>query len=327
MNPIRFGVLGCASIARLLAIPAMKSVPNIELVAVASRTREKAFLYASEFSCHAVTGYEELLRLPGIDAIYMPLPTGLHHEWAHRALDAGKHLFIEKSLACNPTEARSIIDKAQSKGLLIKENYMFEYHAQQAVVRELMRTRVGQIRVFRASFGFPPLQKDNFRYDSSLGGGALLDAGGYVLKALGSFFPSHVMRVRAANLTLGESGVDIAGAAMVDLECGGECIPAHVDFGFDHYYQCGVEIWGSKAKLTTNRTFTAGSSFAPSVRIETADGVETRELPKDNHFRNIFVHFVESVFQDDHTAEYQAILKQAELQENVRQAARLPPIV
>lgn len=327
MNPIRFGVLGCASIAMLRAIPAMKSIPAVELVAVASRTSEKAFTFASEFGCHAVTGYEELLRLPGIDAIYMPLPTGLHHEWAHRALDAGKHLFIEKSLACNLTEARSIIDKAQSKGLLIKENYMFEYHAQQAVVRELMRTRIGKVRVFRASFGFPPMQKDNFRYDLSLGGGALLDAGGYVLKALSSFFPSHVLRVRAANLTFGESGVDIAGAAMVDLECGDECVPAHVDFGFDHHYQCGVEVWGSKAKLTTNRTFTAGSSFAPSVRIETADGVENRTLPKDNHFRNIFVHFVESISHYDHTAEYQAILKQAALQEDVRHASGLSRMV
>lgn len=323
MKPIRLGVLGCASVARRQVIPAMKSVPDIELVAVASRTPEKAFAYASEFGCRAVTGYEELLRLPEIDAIYMPLPTGLHHEWAHRALDAGKHLFIEKSLACDLTEARSIIDRARSKGLLVKENYMFEYHAQQAVVRELMRTRVGQVRVFRASFGFPPLQKDNFRYDRTLGGGALLDAGGYVLKALGAFFPNHVLRVRAANFTLGESGVDIAGAAMIDLECGSECIPAHVDFGFDHHYQCGVEVWGSKGKLSTDRTFTAGPNFVPSVRIETAGGLECRELPTDNHFRNILRHFVESIFQDDHTAEYEAILKQATLQEDVWRASGL----
>ena len=323
MTPIRFGVLGCASVARRLVVPAMKKVPSIVLVAVASRSTEKAFQFANEFECQAVCGYEELLLRSDIDAIYMPLPTGLHHEWAHRTLDAGKHLFIEKSLACNFAEARSIIEKARSKGLLIKENYMFEYHAQQAVVRKLIHSHVGQVRVFRANFGFPPLQFNNFRYDLPLGGGALLDAGGYVLKALGTFFPNHYSRVRASNLSLGESGVDIAGTVTVDLTCDDEFIPAHLAFGFDHYYQCGIEVWGSKARLITDRTFTADSNFAPSVRIETADGLENYQLATDNHFQNILIHFVQSTLQIDHTAEYDAILKQAKLQEDVRLNAQL----
>lgn len=317
MKQIRFGVLGCASVARRLVIPAMIEVPTIKLVAVASRSSDKALQYANEFGCRAVTGYKELLLQTDLDAIYMPLPTGLHHDWAHQVLDAGKHLFIEKSLACNLTEAKSIVDKARSKGLLVKENYMFEYHAQQAVVCEHIRKRVGKIRVFRANFGFPPMSPDNFRYDRSLGGGALLDAGGYVLKVLGIFFPNHSMQVRAANLSFDLSDVDIAGAVMVDLERDGERISAHLAFGFDNHYQCGIEVWGSKAKLNTDRTFTAGPNYVPIVRIETADGVEKHELPTDNHFRNILTHFVRATLKNDHSDEYDAVIKQAKLQEDV----------
>lgn len=321
MISVKFGVLGCASIAKRLVLPAMKSLPNIELIAVASRVAEKAALFASEFGCKAIIGYENLLQLPDIDAIYMPLPTALHYEWAHRALDAGKHLFLEKSLACDLSEAQSIVEKARSKGLLVKENYMFEYHSQQAAVSELVRTRVGQIRLFRANFGFPPLQHDNFRYDPSLGGGALLDAGGYVLKSLGVFFPDYVPQVRAATLAMGESGVDIAGAAMVDLVRDSQCIPAHLAFGFDHHYQCSIEVWGNKAKLSTDRTFTAGPGYTPSVRIETATGVENHVMPADNHFQAILARFVESLQMKDLTVEYDAILIQAKLQEDLRRSA------
>lgn len=324
MRSVKFGVLGCAAVAKRLVIPAMKTVSSVELVAVASRTRDKASAYADEFGCRAVFGYDELLSMPDIDAVYMPLPTGLHLEWAHRALDAGKHVFIEKSLASDLLEARSIVEKARSRGLLVKENYMFEYHSQQAVVRELVRMQVGGVRLFRASFGFPPLPPDNFRYDPRLGGGSLLDAGGYVLKALDVFFPEYTPRVRAATLTFGNSGVDIAGAVMVNMESDSQSFPAHLAFGFDHHYQCNIEVWGSQAKLSTDRTFTAGANFAPSIRVETATGIESHALPSDNHFRNILGHFAKSVLScKEHTTEYQAIIKQAALQDDVRRFARL----
>lgn len=323
MKAIKFGVMGCASVAKRLMLPAMMEVSSIELVAIASRTLEKASAYAAEFGCDEVIGYDELLRLPDIDAVYIPLPTGLHHEWAHRALDAGKHVFLEKSLASNYVEAESIVEKARRKGLLVKENYMFEYHSQQATVRELMRSQLGRVRLFRASFGFPPLPSDNFRYDSRLGGGALLDAGGYVLKALSVFFPDYRPRVRAATLTIGDSGVDISGAIMLDMRHDDDqTIPAHLAFGFDHHYQCGIEIWGSQAKLSTDRTFTAGANYSPSIRIETAGQVENHAQPIDNHFRNILLQFAKSVQGNgDHTAEYQAVLRQARLQEDTRHAA------
>jgi NDP-hexose-3-ketoreductase len=322
MKPIRFGVLGCASVAKRLVLPAMQSVSNVELVAVASRTTGKAEAYAAEFGCHSITGYEELIQLPGIDAIYMPLPTGLHLEWAFKALDAGKHLFIEKSLACDLAEAQSIVEKAKASGLLVKENYMFEYHSQQSVVRELIETKVGEVRVFRAHFGFPPLPRDNFRYDAQLGGGALLDAGGYVLKALSVFFPNYNSRVQAATLTLDEErGVDVAGTALVNMKYADKNIPAYIAFGFDHHYQCGIEVWGSHAKLNTNKTFTAGPGFTPSVRLETSSGVDDFELPADNHFKNILTRFVESIYHNDYSSEYQAILRQAALQEELRKVS------
>src|SRR5467141_3575377 len=99
MNHVRVGVLGCASIAYRSTMPAMKAVAGIDLVAVASRSREKAESFASHFGVDPVVGYQALLDRQDIHAVYVPLPTGLHAEWIPKALEAGKHVLAEKSLA------------------------------------------------------------------------------------------------------------------------------------------------------------------------------------------------------------------------------------
>jgi hypothetical protein len=152
----------------------------------------------------------------------------------------------------------------------------------------------------------------------------LLDAGGYVLKALQVFFPGHDARLQAATLTMGDSGVDIAGAAMVEIRSGQECIPCHLAFGFDHHYQCGIEVWGSRGKLVTDRSFTAGPNVSPAARLESAAGTEKISLPTDNHFRRILEAFARSVAGGQFTAEYDAVLRQASLQEDVRRMAGFP---
>jgi predicted dehydrogenase len=318
---IKFGVMGCAAIAKKYMLPAIKNVSAIDLVAVASRTVSKASEFGLKFNCLSYFDYKDLLCDPEIEAIYMPLPTGLHFEWAMKCLDAGKHLLLEKSLALNYREAEELVNKAREKRLLIKENYMFAYHAQQEVVKELINLRVGKIQLFRANFGFPPLSKDNFRYDPQLGGGALLDAGGYVLKALDVFFPHYEAIIQAATLSYENNNVDVAGVATFNLIGQNQVIPCHLAFGFNHYYQCNIDVWGSKARLTTNRTFTSPPAFKANVKIESEFGLEQIDLPESNHFEMILKRYIEILNSGFYQDEYDAILKQAFLQDLVRQKA------
>ena len=138
MSNLRIGVLGCANIARRSVIPAIKSIVEYDLIAIASRTKEKASEFATEFDCEAVEGYQKLLDRKDIDVIYMPLPTGLHEEWVMKALEAGKHILIEKSLAMDYASAKRMVDMARQKGLLIMENFMFLYHKQHQFVKDLI---------------------------------------------------------------------------------------------------------------------------------------------------------------------------------------------
>tara|TARA_R110002167_G_scaffold3623_4_gene17660 strand:+ start:22639 stop:23619 length:981 start_codon:yes stop_codon:yes gene_type:complete len=324
MKKIIFGVMGCASIAKRSVIPAIIQSQKAELRYVASRSIEKANEFAKQFDVEALPNYEALLVQKDIDAIYMPLPTGLHYEWANKVLDAGKHLLIEKSLSTDYLQASDIIEKAKGKNLLVIENYMFEYHTQQKAVLDLVKSHLGKIRLFKASFGFPPLKYNNFRYDPDVGGGALIDAGGYVLKALRVFFPGYRYELLSSTLGMSETGVDLVGSGMFLLhrnEC--NTIPAHVAFGFDNFYQCGVEFWGSKGKIVTDRTFTAHPAYKPQITLETSDFKDRIELEEDNHFLKIIDHFATVLKSRRFSEEYDSILVQARLQQNFRTSAVL----
>lgn len=317
MKILRIGIMGCASIAERKVIPAIKDLDCFKLVAVASRSHEKAKKFADKFKCESILDYKRLLDREDIDAIYMPLPTGLHFEWLTKAIDAGKHVLVEKSFAKSYFEADLLVNSAINRNVFVKENYMFEYHSQQEKVRNIIKDHAGDIHIFRANFGFPPLDKSNFRYDKSLGGGALLDAGGYVLKSLKVFFPLASFKIKSSTLDYSNSAVDIAGTATVDIINDNKVIPAHLCFGFNHVYECSIEVWGSKAKLSTNRTFTAGSDFNPIINIFSSDGMKKIEMNQDDHFKNILVEFYNGVNNNLGQAEGKAILSQARLQQEL----------
>ena len=322
-SPIRIGVMGCANIARRSVIPAIQSLPGFRLAGVASRTPEKGKSFAAQFGGEYLGDYAALLARNDIDAVYMPLPTGLHTEWAAKALQAGKHLLIEKSLASTFGEVESLVALARRHGLVMMENYMFQYHAQQDIVQQIMNKSLGEIRLFRATFCFPPLPSDNFRYDKALGGGALLDAGGYPLKACQLFVGGDI-QVAAACLNRLDNGVDLWGGAMLTSHRNGDTIPLQIAFGFDQFYQCGIEVIGQHGRLTTSRTFTAGEGVVPSALLETPGQKTDIPLPADNHFVRILETFARRIRNGEWECPCVENLAQARLQDQVRRLSECP---
>ncbi len=280
---IKTGVMGCASFAQRSAIPALQGCPEyFELVGVASRTAEKADQFAARFGCQAYHSYQDLLDDPLVELVYMPLPTGLHHEWVHNSLMAGKHVIVEKSMAMDLASAQSMANLATEKQLLLAENFMFLYHSQMSFVRKLLQDEVvGELRQVRAAFGFPPLEAGNFRFQREAGGGALLDAGAYTLKLASALLGSG-LRVNSATLSDPlECGVDTLGAVHLQDERG---ISALTGFGFDNFYQCNFEIWGSAGKITAPRAFTAKPDFSPEIVVERQGHRDVHRIPPDDQF-------------------------------------------
>lgn len=292
MSTVRLGVLGCSAIARRRTLPAAAEVPELETTAVASRDAAKAQRFAAEFGA-AAADYESLLSDPDIDAVYISLPNALHHEWARRALSAGKHVLCEKPLTDTAAKSRELTELAAGNGLVLRENFAFLHHPVHTRVRELVEQgRIGPLRTFTATFGIPPLPAADIRYDADLGGGALLDVGVYPLRAALLLLGRELSVVGAALRHDESTGVDVAGHVLL---VSGDGVFADLEFGFQHSYRSRYALWGGSAALGLDRAFTPPPQHQPVLRIDEQDHAEEITLPAAHQFRTSLAGFAEAV--------------------------------
>ncbi|MEM1374834.1 MAG: Gfo/Idh/MocA family oxidoreductase [Pseudomonadota bacterium] len=183
MTHLRWGILGAAKFAREHMGPAIHLARGAELAAVASRSLDKvAPFQAMAPACQAVESYDALLADDAIDAVYIPLPNHLHVPWAVKALEAGKHVLVEKPAAMASGEFRTLIAARDAAGKLCSEAYMIVHHPQWQRVKHLVGDgAVGALRHIRGAFSFDnSADPSNIRNTAGMGGGALRDIGVYV---------------------------------------------------------------------------------------------------------------------------------------------------
>lgn len=258
-----------------------------------TREKSKAQTFIDQYGGKIIVGYENLVKSNVIDAVYIPLPPALHFKWAKIALQAGKHVFVEKPSTTSLSDTDELIRIASERGLALHENYMFIFHKQLASIDEVVKSgEIGDVRLYRISFGFPLRQKNDFRYNKRLGGGALLDAGGYCMKyaqyLLGE--SAHVVIAQANNIEGYE--VEMYGSATLANDKGNV---AQIAFGMDNDYKCEIEIWGSKGTIISNRILTAPAGFVPTYTIKKNQDIDTRELPEDDAFLKSIQRFEDCV--------------------------------
>jgi len=315
---IKIGILGCANIAHRSMIPAIKQLDTIfELSAIASRTKEKGDKLAEEFQIPLSLDYEELVDHPDIDALYIPLPTGLHKEWVNKALLAGKHVYGEKSLASSYNDALQMVTTAKKNDVCLMEGYMFLYHSQHDTIKKMLEDdAIGEVRHFSSSFGFPPFPPGNFRYDDEVGGGSLLDAAGYTVRAT-HFMMGNDFVVQGATLFIDPKyNTNIYGSAFLTNSKG---IGASVAFGFDNFYQCKYEIWGSKGKIIAERAFTPKADYCPKIIVESNEGTNVINANPDNHFVNAMIEFSKAIqTKANQERHYSEILLQSKSLEQIK---------
>ncbi|HEX6526485.1 MAG TPA: Gfo/Idh/MocA family oxidoreductase [Streptosporangiaceae bacterium] len=322
--PLSIGVLGCADIAWRNTVPAFIRA-GARLAAFASRDAAKSKRFAERFGGVPVKGYERLLDRTDIDVVYIPLPTSLHYFWALCALDAGKHVLVEKPLATNLAEAKDLVAMACKRRRWLMENFGFLYHSQHAHVQQLIADGViGEPQVFSGVFGIPARHPSDIRYRAELGGGALLDLGVYTLRAA-DFLLCQNLKVIGSALRLDvETGVDLGGNALLGSTAG---ISVELAFGFQLSYQSTYSIWGSEGRITLGRAFTPPAELRPPLRLQRRDRVEEITLAADDQFVNLMRVFADSaVSYDGFESCAQTLLRQAALVDQIRVSASQVPV-
>jgi predicted dehydrogenase len=186
---LRIGILGAANIAPLALINPAKENSEVVVAAVAARDASRARAFAAKHDIARVhDDYDTLIADPDLDAIYNPLPNGLHGRWTRAALAAGKHVLCEKPFTANAAEAREIAELAAQSDRVVMEAFHYRYHPLALRVEEIIASgEIGKLQRVEAAFCFPLPKFSDIRYNYSLAGGATMDAGCYAVHMVRTF--------------------------------------------------------------------------------------------------------------------------------------------
>lgn len=211
---IRWGVLGTAGIGTNAFIPGAQKGQNCEVLALGSRDMERARTVATRLGIPRAYGsYEALLADQDVEAVYIPLPNGLHAEWAIKTAEASKAALVEKPFCINAAEAEAAIQAGKNAHVVLMEAFMYRFHPQHARVRALIDSgAIGDVISVQTGFSFhmDPFDPQNVRLRADVAGGALTDIVCYPVSGARMLFGDEPVAAIAAQDFRPKFGVDIA---------------------------------------------------------------------------------------------------------------------
>jgi xylose dehydrogenase (NAD/NADP) len=277
-DAVKWGIVSTADINRKV-IPGANASPKVDLVAVASRTQERADAYAREWGIERAYGsYDALLADPEIEAVYISLPNTQHCEWSIRAVEAGKHVLCEKPLSRHLDEVEAAFDAAGRAGRLLSEAFMYRHNSQTKRLKELVDGgAIGELRLIRSAFSYGLYDEDNIRLRTDVEGGALMDVGCYNVsgsRLLGGE-PERVF----GEAWFGPSSTDWVFAGTLrfpnDVLATFDCATALAE-------RDELEAIGSEGSLFLDDPWHCAN---PVIELRRADGVERIELEHEDSYR------------------------------------------
>ena len=261
---VRWAVLSTALInTKLLGGAALSG--EVDVVAIGSRDRARAERAAQRWGIPRAHGtYEEVLADPEVEAVYIPVPNGLHHTWTMRALEAGKHVLCEKPYSRHPQDVRDAFDLADRRGLVLSEAFMYRYNPQIVRLAQLVADgAVGELRQIVSSFSWPTDAPGDVRLDAALDGGSLMDVGVYCVH-VSRLLAGEPRRVTALAVT-GPTGVDVALNGSMAFDHG---VLSLFDCGFHLPDRSHLEVVGTRGTLTVSDPW---HCYRPGLTLAVAD--------------------------------------------------------
>ena len=243
---VRWGLLSTARINERLIGP-FRNSPRSELIAVASRTSEKAQSYAAKWDIPRAYGsYDQLLADDEINAIYISLPNGLHAEWAVQCAEAGKHVLCEKPLALSINEVDRIEQAASRNRVIVQEAAMMRYHPQTAHLSQLVADRIiGDVKLVRGVFTYVLDNQQDVRMDPDQGGGSLWDLGSYCVRFVRTVLGDEPLEVVGSQIT-STRGVDLSFSGQMRFSSGAQ---AHFFSSLESFGHVGVDLLGTRGRI------------------------------------------------------------------------------
>ena len=301
-RPVGIGVIGAASfVATAAVMPAIDAVDGAEIVAVCSRGGS----LDDRWSHLAVEDYDDVVSHPDVEAVYVPLPNGMHREWTERCAAAGRHVLCEKPLAPDAATAVAMADACERAGVLLAEAYMTPFHGRYRHVLDMVRQgAIGEVERIDARFTFT-ISEDrsaNYRWRADQGGGALLDVGIYCLGPIVELFGAEPDRIDGGSSPTGP-GVgpgEFSGAGPVDaathavLTYPGRRHGAILCSFVDDERQSLV-LHGSAGRIELSNEAFTGSVDDRGITVDTGEGAHRRTVSANDSYRAMVAAFADAV--------------------------------
>jgi predicted dehydrogenase len=271
-SPIRIGLLGSSWIAGPAILEPARGEPRVVVTRVASRDSQRAADYARSNGIPGIAvDYAALVTDTEVDLVYVALPPSEHCRWTVAALEAGKHVVCEKPFAMNAEEARRMVAAASANGRHLIEAWHYRFHPLMHRVEKILHSGIlGQLLRASARFDVPTPESENqFRWNSQLGGGALMDAGGYTIHVLRTLIGREPSIGNACSNHAG--GIDLKTSAQLDF---GQGVEAHIEcaMGCDSLFS-ELYLEGTAGSLTVNGF--PLPQWGCSLTLETVAGTST----------------------------------------------------
>ncbi len=278
---MKFGVLGCSTIAEKSMIPAIQKSSNAELYMLGSRSNKKSARLSKKFSCKLYGDYESILENELIDAVYISLPPILHEKWAIKAAKSGKHIICEKPTALSKDSAKKILKESKKNNVRIIENFAFKFHPQQTKVLEIIKNNsIGKVSSFYGNYSFNlNVSKNNFRMNKNLGGGIFNDVAGYLICASRLAFNENPTKIFCDLKYVND--IDVSGNMYMEFSNK----TAICSFSYENYFQSFYNISGKKGIIEVERAFNLRDKMKSVININKNNKLKKISISPYNQYK------------------------------------------
>lgn len=216
---MKFAILAPGRMANAMAL-AVSSIPDVERYAVASRDFDRAQAFAEKWDFEKAYGsYEEMVKDPEVEFVYVASPHSHHYEHAKLCLEHGKHVLVEKAFTVNAKQAEELVALSKKNNVLLAEAMWTRYMPNRQMISDVINGGViGKVTSLTANIGYVISHVERMR-EPSLAGGALLDIGVYPINFALMAFGDDIKSIDATAV-MTEKGVDLMNSITLTYEDG-----------------------------------------------------------------------------------------------------------
>ena len=313
---LRFGIIGCSSIAERITIPSIVESKFSRLENIGSRSTIKAKKFSEKFNSESYGNYENVLNDKNTDAVYISLPIGLQEKWIIKAANAQKHILCEKSISTSLKSIKKIISVCKKNDVSVMEGFSYRFHPQQKEVERILnQKKIGEIRNFSSYFLLPILPSvNNFRFNKKLGGGILNDVCCYIINASRLTMKDEPISVTCKLFKNKKFNIDNNGIIYMIFP---DNRTAFGVFGYEKMYLTECKIFGSKGFVNVDDYYNINKTAKVKIDIITKRKT-TIEINSVNKSKLMIEYFCKKIFDSNHANSMNEIIKQGIVMEASR---------